>query len=67
VDRAKRIAYSGMVAALVIVSLYIGLIIRARVTFLALATFMLAIPVIRFKYLNWCLGRFLQRIYLHFC
>ena len=46
VDRAKRIAYSGMVAALVIVSLYIGLLIRARVTFLALATYMLAIPVI---------------------
>ena len=34
-DRAKRIAYSGMVAALVIVSLYIGLIIRVKITFLA--------------------------------
>lgn len=46
-DKTKKIAYSGITVALVLVILYIGLVsIKTKITFLSLASFILAIPII---------------------
>ncbi|CDF59218.1 hypothetical protein [Thermobrachium celere] len=46
-DKSKRIAYSGIAAALTIISLYLGLIsVKGKITFLSLSSYILAIPII---------------------
>ncbi|WDC85196.1 hypothetical protein PL321_06945 [Caloramator sp. mosi_1] len=46
-DKTKRVAYSGISAALAVISLYLGLIsFKGKITFLSLASYILAIPII---------------------
>ncbi|WP_027309029.1 hypothetical protein [Caloramator sp. ALD01] len=46
-DKTKRVAYSGIAAALSIISLYLGLVsVKGKITFLSLASYILSIPVI---------------------
>lgn len=48
-DKTKKIAYSGLIVAITLIILYLGIItVKSKISFLSLASFALAVPIILF-------------------